>query len=182
MHQPFWYAEHYGCDHVYGCACDHVYGCACDHVYTHIEHKYTSKHHNISLPHTPHALHHTHTHTQTTLLSHILYHKYPPHTHTQKHTEQLYSHMAALALASQLHAQPIMPPALTKDEQGKWAPVPLQTILNFKRTRKNAQGMGLQLHVVPSEMYGYLPTETLWHGSTDELNRVCALCMQCWWW
>lgn len=43
--------------------------------------------------------------------------------------DQLYSHIAALALALELHAQVVLPPALAKNRQGRWVPYPLETLL-----------------------------------------------------
>lgn len=38
--------------------------------------------------------------------------------------------MAAIALAMELHAQVVLPPALAKNRQGRWVPYPLETLLS----------------------------------------------------
>lgn len=68
-----------------------------------------------------------------------------PDNHACPPTDQLYSHVAAIALALELHAQVVLPPALAKNRQGRWVPYPLDTLLATGEMIEAAQGQSLVL-------------------------------------
>lgn len=63
-------------------------------------------------------------------------------------TEQLYSHVAALAVAKALHAELVVPIAYTLDSSGNYTAYDARSILDVSRMRALWARAGVTLHAV----------------------------------
>ncbi len=59
-----------------------------------------------------------------------------------------------MALALELHAQVVLPPALAKNKKGQWVPYPLDTVLGTANMIEAAQEQSLLLWRVCDVMIG----------------------------